>query len=376
MIRRTRLFMATASALAALSLATACAVAADVVVQPKAGSGLVVTDASGSQIRLRVNENGEVTIPVLVNGAQQNLAACVGAAGQLGPCAPGAVGAIGPQGPAGPSGATGPTGATGPQGPAGTGSFALPYAGNAAVADAAFAVTNSANGDSVVGVSADGVGVRGTSDSASGISGSSNRSYGVFGTSSNAAGVYGLNKGANAFGVGVFGGSDSYDGVYGHTTADAAAGVEGSGENNSVGVLGGGKAGPGVKGFSASGYAMVADGATQQTLSQGGWVKAMVQVQQGPLGIFRCFNSQLPASASSAAPCGFKLHLGSTGSSDIDFGFPVYDRFVSATINQACSTCVINVSTGSNSNTLHVQVFDSPSGPFLPANLNYYLIVY
>ena len=303
MIRRTRLLMATAAALAALSLATACAVAADVVVQPKTGSGLVVTDASGSQIRLRVNENGEVTIPVLINGAQQNLPACVSATGQLGPCAPGAVG-----------------------------SLALPYAGNTAVADAAFAVTNSANGDSVVGVSTDGVGVRGT--------------------------------------------SVSNDGVYGHTTAAAAAGVEGSGENNSVGVLGGGKAGPGVKGFSDSGYAIVADGATQQRLSQGGWVKAMVQVQQGPLGIFRCFNSQLPASGSSAAPCGFKLRLGGTGTSDIDFGFPVYDRFVSATINQACYTCVINISAGSNGNSLHIQVFDSQNGPFVPANLNYYLIVY
>jgi len=332
-IRRTCMFRGIASTLALFALGTAHAAAADVVVQPKAGSGLVVTDASGSQIRLRVNEGGEVTIPVLVNGAQQNLPACVSATGQLGPCAPGAIGSVGPQGPAG---ATGPIGATGPQGPAGTGSFALPYAGSAAVSGAAFAVTNSAKGDSVVGVSTDGAGVSGT--------------------------------------------SASYDGVYGQTTSFTAAGVEGFGGNSTIGVLGRGTGGPGVKGVSTSGYAMVADGATQQTLSKGGWVKAMVEVQPHGLGVIRCFNSQQNASVSGDVPCGFKYSYKGAGVTSIDFGFPIYDRFFSAIVAQACDgVCIINIYTEGDS-TLNVQVFDSVQStaltPIKFTDRNYYVIVY
>lgn len=379
MFRRPSLFAATVPTMASLALGTACVAAADIVVQPKAGSGLVVTDASGSQIRLRVNENGEVTIPVLVNGSQQNQPACVSATGQLGPCAPGAVGgSTGPQGPAGSPGATGPTGATGPQGPAGTGNFNLPFAGNAATANAAFAVTNTidAIGDGIAGESTNGNGVRGTSNAGAGVGGTSYLGYGVLGTSTKGAGVVGFNQGPNAFGVGVFGGSESDDGVFGHSTAVAAAGVEGFGENNSIGVLGRGKAGPGVKGTSSSGYAMLADGHTQQTLSQSGWAKAMVQVQPALLGIYRCFNSQLPASESTIPPCGFKFSRTTTGMSEIDFGFPIYDRYVSAAVIQGCNICIINVAT--DYQTIRVQMADQDYGKnqFTSVDYNYNLIIY
>jgi len=376
MIRRPQFLFATAATFTSVTLADTCA-AADVVVRPQTGSGLVVTDASGSQIRLRVNENGEVTIPVLVNGSPQNLPACVSPAGQLGPCAPGAVGSIGPQGPAGPTGATG---ATGPQGPAGTGNFTLPFAGTATSAEAAFAVTNtnSASGDGIAGASTNGSGVRGTSDAGSGISGTSNLGYGVLGTSTKGAGVVGFNQGPNAFGAGVFGGSESYDGVVGHSTAAAAAGVEGLGENNSIGVLGNGKAGPGVKGSSVSGYAMVADGPTQQNLDQGGWVKAMVMVQPIYAGILQCFNSQLPANASSAGNCGFKYSHIEKGTSVVNFGFPVYNRFYSVALLQDCETCSIVASLyegfGSNGKALQVRIWDLRTGT--PQDLNYNLIIY
>jgi len=380
MIRRPHLFLATATTFASVSLADTCA-AADVVIQPKTGNGLVVTDASGSQIRLRVNENGEVTIPVLVNGSQQNQPACVSATGQLGPCAPGAIaGSTGPQGPAGSPGATGPTGATGPQGPAGTGNFNLPFAGNAATANAAFAVTNTidATGDGIAGESANGNGVRGTSNAGAGVSGTSQLGYGVLGTSTEGAGVVGFNQGPNSFGVGVFGRSENDDGVFGHSTAGAAAGVEGFGENNSTGVLGRGKAGPGVKGTSVSGYAMLADGHTQQTLSHSGWAKAMVQVQPALLGIYRCFNSQLPASEATTPPCGFKFSRTTDGISEIDFGFPIYDRYVSAAIIQGCYFCIIHAET--NTTTIHVEIADQDSldgkHPFTNVDLNYNLIIY
>lgn len=299
-IRHTRMVRAIASTLVSLSLGATSASAADVVVQPNTGNGLVVTDASGSQIRLRVNEDGEVIIPVLVNGAARNLPACVSATGQLGPCAPGAVGSVGPQGPAGPTGATGPAGATGPQGAAGTGSFALPYAGSAATPNAAFSVANTSgnagvhgvNGSStnpnvpasgVWGESTDAVGVLGTSARNSGVQGASTGGSGVLGTSFSGygvqavsgtgaavhaesangdavqgfsvsfAGVYGKSTGAKG-GAGVLGESASFDGVHGYTGSTSAVGVAGfADQGNSSGVLGVGKAGSGVAGVSTSG---------------------------------------------------------------------------------------------------------------------------
>ncbi len=393
--RYPRLLPAAAPMLASLMFGSVYA--ADVVIQPKAGNGLVVTDASGAQIRLRVNEDGEVTIPVLVNGAQQNLPACVSATGQLGPCAPGAVGSVGPQGPAGPTGATGPTG---PQGPAGNGSFALPYAGSTTTPDAAFFVTNTSgisgvhglNGTSgnptvpasgvwgestdavgVLGTSARNVGVQGSSTGGTGVSGTSFSGYGVQATSYGGtafhaestngdavqgfsvsyAGVYGKSTGPKG-GAGVLGESAAFDGVHGYTSSPSAVGVAGfADQGNSAGVLGVGKAGSGVAGVSTSGtgasgvstsgfgvfghsdsnYAFVTDGPAQQNPNQGGWVKAMVFVDPTGPGIVRCFNSQLAASTSSVPPCGFTYSRLATGQTQIDFGFPIDNRFLSATVH-------------------------------------------
>lgn len=412
MIHRTHLFMATASTLAALSLASVCAMAADVVVQPQAGNGLVVTDASGSQIRLRVNEDGEVTIPVLVNGAQQNLPACVSATGQLGPCAPGAVGSVGPQGPAGP---IGPTGATGPQGPAGSGNFALPYVGSTTTPNAAFSVANTSgnagvhglNGISgnpsvpasgVWGESTDAVGVLGTSARNSGVQGASTGGSGVLGTSFSGygveavsgtgaavhaesangdavqgfsisfAGVYGKSTGAKG-GPGILGESAAFDGVHGYTSSSNAAGVAGfADQGTGPGVLGVGKAGSGAVGVSTSGfgvfghsdtnYAFVTDGPVQQRLDQGGWAKAMLHVArvdgnlQGSQKILRCFNSQLAASGSAQPPCGMTVDTPAKGTTVIGFGFSVDARFVLATLT---SPGVSFLSTNACSDHIEVQ---------------------
>lgn len=421
-IRHTRTVRSIVSALASLGFCATSAGAADVVVQPNSGSGLVVTDASGSQIRLRVNEDGEIIIPVLVNGAQRNLPACVSATGQLGPCAPGAVGgSAGPQGPAGPPGATGPAGATGPQGPAGTGSFTLPYAGSTATPTAAFSVANTSGNNGVHGIngvsvnpsvpasgvwgeSTDAVGVLGTSARNSGVQGSSTGGSGVLGTSfsgygvqassnTNAAvhaestngdavqgfsvsyaGVYGKSTGPKG-GAGVLGESAAFDGVHGYTSSPSAVGVAGfADQGNSSGVLGVGKAGSGVAGVSTSGtgasgistsgfgvfghsdssYAFVSDGPAQQNLGQGGWVKAMAYVVPGGGGILRCFNSQLSASAASVPPCGLGYSRQAAGNTQIEFGFSVNSRFLSATIDGSyrstvsvfsASNTAVNVST-------------------------------
>ena len=463
-IRRTRMFQATASAFVSLTLGAASATAADVVVQPNSGSGLVVTDASGSQIRLRVNEDGEVIIPVLVNGAPRNLPACVSATGQLGPCAPGVVGSVGPQGPAGATGATGPAGATGPQGPIGNGSFALPYAGATVTSHAAFSVSNteastgvgiyglggagsgmnadsgagvwgdSSVSDGVFGSSKDGVGVlgnganvvgvRGMSTNGRGVEGYSTNGYGVYassannyavyanggnaaavhaestnadavqGVSANFAGVYGKSTGPKG-GAGVLGESASFDGVHGYTSSTSAVGVAGfADQGNSSGVLGVGKAGSGVAGVSTSGtgasgistsgfgvfghsdsnYAFVGDGPAQQNPNQGGWVKAMVFVDPSSNRIVNCFNSQLAASASSVPPCGFTYSHASAGETRIDFGFPVDNRFLSATLYSGQRSTItvanpLNSNTAVDVNTYYINDDESK-------DIGYYLVVY
>ncbi|MFT3791893.1 MAG: tail fiber domain-containing protein [Rudaea sp.] len=112
-------------ALLSCGLSLAClpaadsAVAADMTIKPAPGSGFVVTDSNGEQTRLRVNENGGIVMPVVVNGQQQALPICASASGQIGPCVPGAGGSVGPQGPTGPKGDPGPAGPQGEQGVAG-----------------------------------------------------------------------------------------------------------------------------------------------------------------------------------------------------------------------------------------------------------------
>lgn len=120
------------------------ALAADIVITPAPGSGVVINSGTGGAA-LRVGPTGAVAVPGLPATAPSLTSPiCHDAAGTLGRCDPaslagatgatgatgvaGATGAAGPAGqvgPAGPAGATGPTGATGadgapgPAGPAG-----------------------------------------------------------------------------------------------------------------------------------------------------------------------------------------------------------------------------------------------------------------
>jgi hypothetical protein len=111
------------------------AVAADLSATVPTGSGFVVKNASGHQERLRVQEDGVVTVPGLSGATPNATLTCFdGPTGRLGPCsaglgqgatgatgATGVAGVPGPQGVSGPAGANGATGATGPQGSVATG---------------------------------------------------------------------------------------------------------------------------------------------------------------------------------------------------------------------------------------------------------------
>lgn len=69
--------------------AASFAAAADVTVQPAAGSGFVVKDSGGANDRLRVQENGQVSLPAVPTAATQSQSVCIAASGLLGPCAGG-----------------------------------------------------------------------------------------------------------------------------------------------------------------------------------------------------------------------------------------------------------------------------------------------
>ncbi|MDR2335603.1 MAG: hypothetical protein LBE61_19225 [Burkholderiaceae bacterium] len=83
---QTNLLQAHAFALASLFLLPA-AHAADVVIQPSSGSGLVVKDSSGGTERLRVQEDGKISMPGVGGMPQQTTPMCIDVVlGFIGPC--------------------------------------------------------------------------------------------------------------------------------------------------------------------------------------------------------------------------------------------------------------------------------------------------
>jgi len=63
--------------------------AADITVQPAAGSGFVIKDTAGSSERLRVQESGLISLPSVPGAPTQSQGLCMSAGGQLGPCSGG-----------------------------------------------------------------------------------------------------------------------------------------------------------------------------------------------------------------------------------------------------------------------------------------------
>lgn len=169
-------------------------------------------------------------------------------------------------------------------------------------------------------------------------------------------------------------------GVWARTSDASGAGVKGTniGGTGGVGVYGTGDTG--VYGTSSTGnYAMVANGNASQSRTGGGWVKAMVFVNgaHASYNIVRCFNSTLSGAAATTPPCGFTLtEQFGPGAFDVDFGFEVDDRFLSATVSggvsliNACGSDLCNVP---NNQTVYVTTVDL-SGNLVGEYFN--LIVY
>lgn len=79
-----------------------------------------------------------------------------------------------------------------------------------------------------------------------------------------------------------------------------------------------------VQGEAANGVGIAATGNASQSRNKGGWIKAMVYINQDGT-IARCYNGLTGASTGN---CGFTSSRISAGLYDINFGFQVDDRFV------------------------------------------------
>jgi hypothetical protein len=155
-------------------------------------------------------------------------------------------------------------------------------------------------------------------------------------TSTTGSGVYGQSTGSGGYGV--YGINANGYGVYGTTSTITYAGVRGvSTAQSSYGVWGTANqpGGVGVQGEATQGFAMAALGNAYQQRDKGGWVKAMLYVNEDGT-IARCYNG---LTGSSTGTCGFNVSVGGA-TYYVDFGFQVIDRFWAVTPTpSACRNC-------------------------------------
>ncbi len=185
-----------------------------------------------------------------------------------------------------------------------------------------------------------------------GVSGaSSTGGYGVSGTSSG-VGVQGQSTGT----------ASGANGVQGNTTAVNGSGVAGFNNAGGIGIYGQGGTGVAGVGSGAGGTGVVGVGDigfstnnnVQQGRTAGGWVKAMVYVNQfqAPYSIVRCFNSTLVGAAATTVPCGIDLEEVSYGHFHLNFNFEVDDRFYVATLGNSFATSTLVWPSGKNQLTV------------------------
>lgn len=97
-----------------------------------------------------------------------------------------------------------------------------------------------------------------------------------------------------------------------------------------------GLGGVGVYGESVGGAAVYSQGNAVQPADKGGFVKAMAYIDPFRPGgiqyVVRCYNSQQIGNGVSTVPCGITVTRIDTGRYEVDFGFDVRERFVSATL--------------------------------------------
>jgi len=181
-------------------------------------------------------------------------------------------------------------------------------------------------------------------------------------------GIQGTSNSSSASGVAGFNTSNGGYGVYGSVSyGDAIHGDAAGG----IGVYGNGFIGVYGNNNNGNGWGMSTNGVVNQSRSRGGWVKALVRMENG--NITGCFNSQVISPAvSEVPPCGFTLS-GSGGNYVVGFGYTVNDRFVSVTPLWASGGAVIPVVSFPMANQVRVQTY---SGGTTLVDSAFFLIIY
>ena len=245
--------------------------------------------------------------------------------------------------------------------------------------------------------------IQGTSNTGQGVYGYSSQNAGVVGESLNLDGVYGVSNSAShaavsahndvwgGYGLWAAGGdranntaaihgtSAKGNAIQGYSTANPASGVYGQDNTaNSYGVAGHSNNGVAVAGDSSNGWAMQALGNATQSRAGYGFAKAMAFINPADInsGIYRCFNSQVPANQSTVNACGISFGRPSAGHIDVDFGFDVSDRFVAVTSN--AGRIIASGATGSgltgDASIVHVTTFNTSTNAY--ANWPFTIIVF
>jgi hypothetical protein len=178
------------------------------------------------------------------------------------------------------------------------------------------APTSADNANAIVKRDASGSFTAGAITANLGMEGISTTGNGVLGQGN--IGVWGQSTGTNGVS----------DGVHGVTASAGGSGVAGVNNAGGVGVYGTG--GTGVFG-TGSNYGFVTDSNVQQARTAGGWIKAMVEVDENS-SINRCFNSTLTGAAATTPPCGIDLEHPESGTYNFNFNFEVDDRFYTTQI--------------------------------------------
>ena len=135
---------------------------------------------------------------------------------------------------------------------------------------------------------------------------------------------------------------------------------------------------------------MLAQGNALQSLNGGGWVKAMAYINPFDTAdpIKQCFNSQLSAAQATTNNCGLTFTKSSEGFYQLDFNFPLVDRFISVTPASIGSMVwntapMVEPASASSPQTIHIDMhlvtdsdssFDHNLSPL--ADAPFYVIVY
>lgn len=125
-------------------------------------------------------------------------------------------------------------------------------------------------------------------------------------------------------------------------------------------------------------------GDVYQNTPANGLVKALLYFDPSqPAGsqIVRCFNSTIPEPAASTPPCGFTNNHGTPGVNQIDFGFPVNNRFAQVTAVYISGDSNFVVASFDNffsrtSTQLNVDTFYAAGGPGAGTDTPFYLTVF